>query len=139
MPGLMNGKKERAKSTKMTVEEKPKKAKPVEVEPEENETRLTLAKRLEPEMLNNPYPVDYPGLEDSAEFCLEKIYRTIVDPLGDAMPTEREWLDLARRAWQWRNQVEERNLRAAAKSMYARAQEDPRLWEMMVEYHEQNS
>ena len=139
---LLNGK-SKTKSTKMVTEEKEKRptAKAVEVETEENaeSKRITTNKRLEPEMLSHPYPIDYAGVEDSSEFCLEVCYQKVLGPLGDAIPTENDWLDFARAVWQWRNQGEERELRERAKNQYARAQEDPRIWEMMLEMAEQNS
>lgn len=136
MPALLNGKREKAKSTKMVTEEKEKSAaKPVEVEAEESaeSRRITAAKKLEPEMLSDPYPIDYQGVEDSSEFCLEMCYQRILGPLGEAIPTENDWLDFARAVWQWRDQSEERRVQIAAANEIAKIQEDPKLYEAVKE------
>lgn len=132
---LLNGK-SKAKSTKMVTEEKEKSnAKPIEVEAEESteSKRITAAKKLEPEMLSDPYPIDYPGVEDSSEFCLEMCLQRILGPLGDAIPTEKDWLDFARAAWQWKEQSEERRVQIAAANEIAKIQEDPKLYEAVKE------
>lgn len=131
MPALLNGKREKAKSTKMVTEEKKIAHKPSEAEAEENQEskKITLAKRLEPEMLTAPYPIDYDEVEDSSDFCLEVCYQKVLGPLGDALPTEEDWLEFARSAWQWREQSEERRVQIAAANEMAKLQEDPKLFE----------
>lgn len=130
---LLNGK-SKAKSTKMVTEEKSA-AKPIEVEAEESteSKRITAAKKLEPEMLNDPYPINYEGVQDSSEFCLEMCYQRILGPLGDAIPTEKDWLDFARAAWQWKEEAEERRVQIAAANEMAKLQEDPKLFEAVKE------
>lgn len=136
MPALLNGKRsEKAKSTKMVTEEKATKPVEVQIETEEEQeeqeepkkSKLTLLKKLEPEMLSNPYPVDLPGISQSDEFCLEKCNQFILEPLADAIANEKDWLDFARAVWQWRNQAEERRIEAMADDLIARAEEDPRI------------
>ena len=136
MPALLNGK-QRAKSTKMVTDEKPSALTPPttkEVEDGEQESkkgRLTLLKKLEPEMLSSPYPIELPGITSSDEFCLEKCSQFILEPLGDAIASEKEWLDFARSVWRWREAAEERRLESTADDAIARLQEDPRLLEMV--------
>lgn len=121
----------------MVIDEKPKISEPAttketeDSEQSEKKGRLTLLKKLEPEMLSNPYPVELPGITSSDEFCLEKCSQFILEPLGGAIATVKEWLDFARSCWQWRDQAEERRLESTADDAIARLQEDPRLLEIV--------
>lgn len=136
MPALLNGSKREKAKSKMIAEEK---TKPVEAtveeqeleEQEAKEPKLTLLKKLEAEMLLKPYALDFPGVETSEEFCLEKCSRFILEPLGEAIATERDWLDFARSVWQWRSQSEDRRLDASADDAIARLEEDPRILEIV--------
>lgn len=136
MPALLNGKREKAK--KMVTEEKVKPSVEPQAEEEDGgqeaeakEPKLTLLKKLEPEMLSAPYPLEFPGVESSDEFCFEKCSRFILEPLSDAIATERDWLDFARSVWAWRGQAEERRLDATADDAIARLEEDPRILEIV--------
>lgn len=141
MPTLLNGKRTEKAKSKMVTEEK---AKPsveprLEVEEGDNEDResnedqetkepkLTLLKRLEPDMLTDPYPLEFPGVETSEEFCYDKCSRFILEPLGNAIAAEKDWLNFARNVWQWREQAEDRRLEAKALDAIARLEEDPRI------------
>jgi len=50
-----------------------------------------LMKRLAPEMLSAPYPLDFVDGMMSDNFTLEKCHKTIIEPL--AIKTQKDWLD----------------------------------------------
>lgn len=132
MPTLLNGNQKTARKSKMVVEEKPvEQAVENQEEQESKSKKFSLLKKLEPEMLLNPYPIEMPGIADSEEFCLEKHSQFILEPLADAIRSEKEWLDFARATWQWREQAEERRLESTADDAIARLQEDPRVLEIV--------
>lgn len=133
MPALLNGNQKTGRKSKVVVEEKPVEAQAVETKEEEQESKkkISLLKKLEPEMLLRPYSIEMPGIADSEEFCLEKHSQFILEPLGEAIQSEKDWLDFARATWQWREQAEERRLESTADDAIARLQEDPRVLEIV--------
>lgn len=90
-----------------------------------------LMKRLEPEFLSNPQPLDFAEGMMSDEFCFEKTCRTILEPL--AFETEKEWIAFAKLAWHWQQQAETREKEAIATQVLQQIQNDPKLVEILKE------
>lgn len=84
---------------------------------------------LSPEMLKNPFPLEFAEGSDSVEFALDKTMKTIIDGLG--FETQKEWLDFAKQAWQWKEKATERRKDALADQILSKAGDDPELLEIL--------
>lgn len=90
-----------------------------------------LMKRLEPEFLSNPQPLEFAEGMMSDEFCFEKTCRTILEPL--AFETEKEWVAFAKLAWHWQQQAETREKEAIALQVLHQIESDPKVLEILKE------
>lgn len=84
---------------------------------------------LSPEMLKNPFPLEFAEGSDSVEFALDKTMKTIIDGLG--FESQKEWLDFAKQAWQWKEKASERRKDAIADQLLAKAGDDIELLEIL--------
>lgn len=90
-----------------------------------------LMKRLKPDYLSSPEPLDFADGMMSNEFCFEKTSKMILEPL--AFETEKEWLAFAKQAWQWQQQAETREKEAIANSVLHQIESDPKVLEILKE------
>ena len=67
---------------------------------------------LTPEMIQEPYSVDFADGMDSYDFAREKCSRQIIDPLK--FPNEKEWLAFAKDCWGWKESKLDREAEAEA-------------------------
>lgn len=84
---------------------------------------------LSPEMLKNPFPLEFAEGSDSVEFALDKTMKTIIDGLG--FESQKEWLDFAKQAWQWKEKASGRRKDAIAEHLLAKAGDDTELLEIL--------
>lgn len=90
-----------------------------------------LMKRLEPEFLSNPHPLEFAEGMMSDEFCFEKTCMTILEPL--AFETEKEWVAFAKQAWHWQQQAETREKEAIVLQVLHQIESDPKVLEILKE------
>lgn len=111
---LNGGKQQVIPGTEVNEEEKPKRGNP-------------LLKKLEPEMLRNPYPMELIGgrMIDSDQLCYQRAASFVFEPLE--FKSEKECVEFAKGVWAWINSAEERRQDQAAENLLAQAQEDPRI------------
>lgn len=110
----LNGGKQQVIPSTESEEEKPKRGNP-------------LLKKLEPEMLKNPYPMELLGgrMIDSDQLCYQRAASFVFEPLE--FKSEKECVEFAKGVWAWINSAEERRQDQAAENLLAQAQEDPRI------------
>ena len=75
---------------------------------------------LLPEMVTDPYPLEFADGMDSYDFAMEKCRRTIVAPLK--FKNQKEWLDFAKSVWVWVESTDEREIKAQADQLAQRIQ-----------------
>ena len=87
---------------------------------------------LTPEMIEEPYPLDFADGMDSYEFALEKFRRLICVPLK--FKSQKELLDFAKAEWQWIETASDRETKTQAEQMIdkvknwiAETQDNPKL------------
>ena len=87
---------------------------------------------LIPEMVQQPYPLDFADGMDSYDFAMEKTRRQIIDPLK--FPNEKEWLAFAKDSWGWTENTSDRKTKAQAnhlleriKNLIVETQDNPKL------------
>lgn len=90
-----------------------------------------LMKRLEPEFLSEPQPLEFAEGMMSDEFCFEKTCQTILEPL--AFESEKEWVAFAKQAWHWQQQAETREKEAIALQVLDQIESDPKVLEILKE------
>lgn len=90
-----------------------------------------LMKRLEPEFLTDPQPLDFADGMMSNDFCFDKCSKTIIEPLG--FGSEKEWLAFAKQAWHWQQQAETREKEAIANNVLHQIESDPKVLEILKE------
>lgn len=88
-------------------------------------------RKLEPEMLASPYPMEAADGMMSDRFCYEKALREFVLPLE--FENEQSWLIFCRSVWQWNEKIEERKLEAKVEELYQQITEDPEIAERIKE------
>lgn len=93
---------------------------------------------LLPEMVNEPYPLDFADGMDSFDFAKEKCRRMIVGPLD--FESQKEWLDFAKAVWTWIETASDREARAQAdqlvqqiKDLIAETEKSPKLNQLIKE------
>lgn len=110
-------------------EEKPKKGNP-------------MLRKLEPEMIRNPYPIDFANGKamDSDQLCYQRAASFIFEPLG--FRTEKECIEFAKGVWRWIGAAEERReeelalaedrrQEELAEVLFIRAQKNPKILEKL--------
>ena len=115
----LNGEKQQTLDIEAT-EDKPKKSNP-------------LMKKLEPQMIRRPYPVELMGgkIINSDQLCYQRMAGTIFEPLD--FETEKECIDFTRAAWRWKNAAEERQQQELVDDLVARAKGNQKLLEKLKE------
>lgn len=89
----------------------------------------SLMKRLEPEFLSNPHPLDILDGMMSDDFCFEKCSKLITEQLE--CETEKDWLAYAKQVWQWRIKAETRKKEEIANTVLQQIKSDPLLLEII--------
>lgn len=85
----------------------------------------SLMKRLNPSFLLEPRELDFADGMRSDEFCYEKGYRLLLEPLE--FKNKKEWLDYCGKVWQWAEDAEQRALEAEAKDYLEKLKANPKL------------
>lgn len=88
-------------------------------------------RKLEPEMLSNPYPMEVADGMPSDEFCYEKTLREIIRPLN--ITTVEEWIEFGNKVWQWQEEAENREIEARVQAILRQLDEDPKAKERLAE------
>lgn len=90
-----------------------------------------MMRKLEPEMLRNPWPIDLPSGKsiDSDQLCYSRCASFIFEPVG--LKTEKECIDFAKNVWRWMAAAENRRREELAEELIAKAAEDPKLLEIL--------
>ncbi|PIG94581.1 hypothetical protein [Gloeocapsopsis sp. IPPAS B-1203] len=86
-------------------------------------------KVVNPEMLSNPYPLDFMDGMMSNEFCYEKANKTLLQPLE--FKTEKEWLAFCKQVWTWNESTELRESEAIANQFLSQYQDNPKIIEII--------
>lgn len=92
-------------------------------------------KRLEPEMLSEPYPIDVADGMMSDSFCYEKACREFVKPLS--FDNKADWLSFCEQVWKWAEEAENRELDAKAEELMKSLASDPKLAERLKQKMQQ--
>ena len=93
---------------------------------------------LLPQMVSDPYPLDFADGMDSYDFATEKCRRLIVSPLK--FKSQKEWLDFAKSTWAWVESASDREAKVQAdqlvqriQELIAETQENPKLNQLIKE------
>lgn len=93
---------------------------------------------LTPEMIQEPYPLDFADGMDSYDFAMEKCRRLICGPLK--FKSQKEWLEFAKSVWGWVESASDREAKLQAdqlveriKSLIAETQDNPKLNQLIKE------
>ncbi|OKH23351.1 hypothetical protein [Chroogloeocystis siderophila] len=104
--------------------------------PEQKETEVKpkrsgnpLMKVISPDMLSNPYPLDFMDEMMSNEFCYEKANKQLLQPLG--FKTEKEWLAFCKQVWIWSESAQERESEAIANQFLSQYQNNTKIIEVL--------
>lgn len=89
----------------------------------------SLMKRLEPDFLSNPHPLEILDGIMSDHFCFEKCSKLIAEQLE--FQTEKEWLAFAKQVWHWQQEAETRRKEVAAAAILQQIESDPKLLEIL--------
>lgn len=92
-----------------------------------------LMRKLEPEMLRNPYPIDLLNGKslDSDQLCYSRCASFIFEPVG--LKSEKECIEFAKNVWKWMGAAETRRREELAEELLAKATEDPKVLEILRE------
>ena len=90
-----------------------------------------MMRKLEPEMLRNPYPIDLPSGKsiDSDQLCYSRCASFIFEPVG--LKSEKECIEFAKNVWKWMGAAESRRREELAEELIAKAAVDPKLLEIL--------
>lgn len=88
-----------------------------------------LLRAVTPEMYISPF--DFTEEFNSREFCLEKGFRFLLEPL--AFKSEEEWLDYSREVWQWGQSQELRRKQALVSEFLQNYQDDDDILQLLQE------
>lgn len=88
-----------------------------------------LMKVISPDMLSNPYLLDFMDGMMSNEFCYEKANKQLLQPL--AFKTEKEWLAFCKEVWSWNQSAEIRESEAIANQFLSQYQDNPKVIEVL--------
>ena len=88
-----------------------------------------LMKSLTPDMIKDPYELEFADGMLSNKFAWEKTCKFILEPLE--FESEKEWLEFAKAVWKWRQDAEKRQVEAAAEKLLAEAASNPLLLEVL--------
>lgn len=88
-----------------------------------------LMRSLTPDMIREPYELDFADGMMSNEFAWEKTSKQIIETLE--FRTEKEWLDYAKTAWKWHLDLHKRQAEATALKILADASENPMVLEVL--------
>ena len=115
---LNGGRQHTTPVVEVTDEDKPRRGNP-------------LMRKLEPEMLRNPFPIDLPNGKslDSDQLCYSRCASFIFEPVG--LKTEKECIEFAKQVWKWMSSAEIRRREELAEEMIAKAADDPKLLEIL--------
>lgn len=80
---------------------------------------------LSADFLSDPHPLEFIKELQSDEFAMEKCSKLIVEPLE--FESEKEWLNFAKRVWEWSEGSEIRQKEALADELLAQATVDEEL------------
>lgn len=93
---------------------------------------------LTPEMIEEPYPLDFADGMDSYEFALEKFRRLICGPLK--FRSQKDLLEFAKAEWQWIETTVDREAKVQAdqlvekiKNLIAETSDNPKLNQLIKE------
>ena len=93
---------------------------------------------LLPQMISDPYPLDFADGMDSYDFAMEKCRRLIISPLK--IKTSKAWLEFSKSTWGWVESASDREARAHAdqlvkqiQDLIAETEEDPKLNQLIKE------
>ena len=89
-----------------------------------------LMKRLNPSYLLEPRPLDFANDIMSNDFCYDKAYRQILEPLE--FKTKKEWSAFCDRVWAWAEAAEQRELEAEAREYLDRLKLNPKLLNLVI-------
>ena len=91
---------------------------------------------LTPEMIQEPYPLDFADGMDSYDFAMEKCRRTICGPLK--FRSQKDLLEFAKAEWQWIETASDRETKTQAEQMIdkvrnwiAETQDNPKLHQLI--------
>lgn len=82
-----------------------------------------LMRALNPDMLKDPYELDFADNMMSNEFAWEKTNKHIFEPLG--LNSEKEYVDHAKACWKWKEGAQKREAEAIAQKLLAEAESNP--------------
>lgn len=88
-----------------------------------------LMRSLNPEMLKDPYELDFADNMMSDEFTWEKTNKQIFEPLG--LNSEKECIDHAKASWKWREGAAKREAEAIADKLLVEAASNPFVKEVL--------
>lgn len=80
-------------------------------------------RKLDPEMLISPHPIDFADGMMSDAFCYEKALREFIKPLE--IKSQDEWLKFCNEVWQWAEQAENREIDAKVDEFMKQLEVDP--------------
>ena len=93
---------------------------------------------LSPEMIQEPYPLDFADGMDSFDFAREKCRRSICGPLK--FKSQKEWLKFASSVWEWVESASDREAKIQAnqlveriKNLIAETSDNPKLNQLIKE------
>lgn len=90
-----------------------------------------LLRLITADMYLTPHPLEFTNEFDSREFCLEKGYRLLLEPLE--FQSEKQWLDYAREVWEWNESQELRRKESIVRDILATYQNDDDIMKMLKE------
>ena len=80
-------------------------------------------RKLDPEMLTDPYPLDFADGMMSDSFCYEKAFKEFIKPLE--IKSKDEWLNFCKEIWEWAEEAENREIEARVDEFMKQVELDP--------------